>query len=532
MTDDRKPEDGGESPADDSTAEPTPEATAGSQKLTTAAAIEVARAAAAEAAAKEAEEAEAADGSGEAEDSGAGDESKSAGDAGDSADDSSSRSPGTGSGGGTDAVSNEAAASSSDAESGAAASAAAPTPAAHVPAATVPASAPSAPPPVPQPAPVQAVPAPQRSGATAIAWLALILVLLIGVGGFMQLLDLQRREASILQRVQGLESTSGQDTETFDQMRDNLIRQIELELEGIESRQQRAEEDQQRAAQRLAADVTQRSGTIRNEFDGELASLRSALQAQESQLSLQQQRLSDLSVEDRKAWQIAEVQYLLRLANQRLIMTGDTLSAEALLRSADNILRELADPNLHGLREAVASDTAAVRAVPRLDMQGLYLRLEALIRQTDALVLFELPTRSEAAAVEPAENWQSRLTQGFDAAVAKLSEYIVVSRRDVPVETLMDPQYEGLVRQNMRMLLEQAQVAMLSGNELLYRQSLERAEGWVTQFFKADQQAAQAMTEELRLLRDERISVVLPDLTASLNALSEAMKARLAASGA
>ncbi|MEL7047338.1 MAG: uroporphyrinogen-III C-methyltransferase, partial [Pseudomonadota bacterium] len=76
-------------------------------------------------------------------------------------------------------------------------------------------------------------------------------------------------------------------------------------------------------------------------------------------------------------------------------------------------------------------------------------------------------------------------TQGFDAAVAKLSEYIVVSRRDVPVETLMDPQYEGLVRQNMRMLLEQAQVAMLSGNELLYRQSLERAEGWVTQFFKA-----------------------------------------------
>ena len=73
---------------------------------------------------------------------------------------------------------------------------------------------------------------------------------------------------------------------------------------------------------------------------------------------------------------------------------------------------------------------------------------------------------------------------------------------------------------------------MLSGNEILYRQSLERAEGWVTQFFKADQQAAQAMAEELRLLRDERVSVTLPDLTASLSALEAVMRTRLAADGA
>ena len=95
----------------------------------------------------------------------------------------------------------------------------------------------------------------------------------------------------------------------------------------------------------------------------------------------------------------------------------------------------------------------------------------------------------------------------------------------------MDPQYEGLVRQNMRMLLEQAQVAMLSGNELLYRQSLERAEGWVTQFFKGDEQAAVAMAEELRQLRDERVAVSLPDHNASLQALDAVMQRRLAGGG-
>ena len=270
---------------------------------------------------------------------------------------------------------------------------------------------------------------------------------------------------------------------------------------------------------------TSAAGSTREALAEEIAAL-------QQRLSDQQLRINDLSIDDRQSWQLAEAQYLLRLANQRLIMTGDTSSAEALLRSADGILRELGAADLHDLREAVASDLAAVRAVPRLDTQGLYLRLEALIRQTDALVLFELPGRAPEVDVAPAEDWRGRLSQGVDAAVAKLSEYVVVSRRDVPVETLMDPQYEGLVRQNMRMLLEQAQVAMLSGNEILFRQSLERAEGWVTQFFKSDQQAAQAMAEELRLLREERISVTLPDLSASLTALEAVMRARLAADGA
>ncbi|WOJ97872.1 uroporphyrinogen-III C-methyltransferase [Congregibacter brevis] len=378
----------------------------------------------------------------------------------------------------------------------------------------------------------------QRSGATPIAWLALLLVIVMAVGVFYLFTDIQRREALLLQRVQGLESVSGQDVTTFDQMRDNLQRKIELEIEGMQASQQRAEEDLRRALEvqqrtldtqqsqvsRLESTANEAAGSVKRVVEEQLGNL-------ERSLREQQQLISDLTVEDRESWQIAEVQYLLRLANQRLIMTGDNVSAEALLRSADNILRGLDDTNLHDLRSAVASDIAALQAVPKLDVQGLYLRLDALIRQTDALVLFELP--DQRVEIEPvtAEDWQTRLSEGYEMALNKLSEYIVVSRRDVPVETLMDPQYEGLVRQNMRMLLEQAQVAMLSGNELLFRQSLERAEGWVTQFFKADEQSAVAMASELQRIRDERVSVTLPDLSASLNALDTVMQARLARGG-
>lgn len=390
--------------------------------------------------------------------------------------------------------------------------------------------------PAPQTAPAATIPAAaaapsQRSGATPIAWLALLLVLVVAAGVFYMITDMQRREGLLLQRVQGLESVSGQDTTTFDQMRDNLQRKIEIEVEAMQARQQRAEEDLRRALEtqqtqvnRLESSASDAAGSVQRVVDEQLGGLQRALRDQ-------QQRINDLTVEDRESWQLAEVQYLLRLANQRLIMTGDNVSAEALLRSADNILRGMDDADLHSLRSAVAADVAALRAVPKVDIQGLYLRLDALIRQTDALVLFELPDRR--VEVEPIADgdWQTRLAQGYQTALAKLSEYVVVSRRDVPIETLMDPQYEGLVRQNMRMLLEQAQVAMLSGNELLFRQSLERAEGWVTQFFKADEQSAVAMAEELRIIRDERVSVTLPDLNASLVALDTVMQARLARSG-
>ncbi|MEM8493257.1 MAG: uroporphyrinogen-III C-methyltransferase [Pseudomonadota bacterium] len=386
-----------------------------------------------------------------------------------------------------------------------------------------PAAPPPAPPSTPPPAPTQVDNQGQPktgSNATPIAWLALLLVILLAFFAFNSLMDVQRREGEILQRVQGLEAVSGQDDTTFDQMRDNLTRQIELELEGVKSLAERSAEDQARDISRLERLIDASATSVLQETRNQLAEVQRAQREQ-------QQRLSELGTEDRESWLLAEAQYLLRLANQRLIMTGDTESAEALLRSADSIMRELDDSGLMALRAAIASDTAAVRAVPKLDIQGLYLRLDALIRQTDALVLFNLPERVSEAPPEPAEDWKDRVTQGYELALKKLSEYIVVSRRDAPIEALMDPQYEGLVRQNMRMLLEQAQVAMMSGNELLYRQSLERAQGWVNQFFKSDEQAAVAMNEELTRLRDERVSVTLPDVSASLSAIDDVMRSRM-----
>jgi uroporphyrin-3 C-methyltransferase len=99
------------------------------------------------------------------------------------------------------------------------------------------------------------------------------------------------------------------------------------------------------------------------------------------------------------------------------------------------------------------------------------------------------------------------------------------------MQVLMDPQWEGLVRQNLRMLLEQAQVALLSSNEELYRESLQRAQHWVAEFFESDEAAARAMHSELAQLVEVDVAVAIPDSSRSLQALDDVMRERLQSGG-
>jgi uroporphyrin-3 C-methyltransferase len=332
-------------------------------------------------------------------------------------------------------------------------------------------------------------------GSSGVAWLALLLVLGIAGAGVWLGKQALGREAQLSARIVALESApaASEDTSVAD-------------LSQLWQTQ-------------LAAESAKREELSRTQTE--------QLQGIESRLAQQRAELSRFGAVDRQDWLLAEAQYLLRLANQRLIMADDVVAAKALLGSADSILKELDDVTLYAVRAAVAADLAAVRAVPQRDVQGMYLALAALIEQADKLVIFQMPEKIERARVEPAEDWQGRLLQGYEAALLKLSDYLIIRRRDVPIEALMDPQWEGLVRQNLRMLLEQAQVALLSGNELLFRESLERAQHWLTEFFVSDEAAAKALADEVAVLREAKIALEMPDISRSLAAVDEALKQRM-----
>ena len=375
----------------------------------------------------------------------------------------------------------------------------------------------------PQPAAVAAPP--RRGFSSFIAWLALLLVLALAGAAGWSVLELQRREAALVNRLQELEGRAGEKGASV-----AALEELQASSQALQRRLDAALADLQRDSAGRAQ--------LLQALETRLAEQDAALEQQRSQLTRQGETLSRIDASDRESWLLAEVEYLLRLANQRLIMTGDVAAARALLDNVDGILRDLDDAALHPVRAAVASDLAALRAVPEVDVEGIYLRLGALLEQAGELAILRLPGEQQELQPPPQPrqeaapgDWQQQLQQGWESALHKLSDYLTIRRRDVPVEALMDPRWEGLVRQNLRMLLEQARVALLSGNQSLYRESLERARYWVTEFFQSDEATARSMAREIDQLSAVQIDVALPDVSASLAALNDAMEQRLQQGG-
>jgi uroporphyrin-3 C-methyltransferase len=344
----------------------------------------------------------------------------------------------------------------------------------------------------------------KKSGglSAGIAWLALLLVIALAGGAAWVLREGQAREAVLAQRMAALETAAGQKQANLGELSDRWKQQLSSGLDGLKT-----------------------------DLGKQNTDLTRGLQSVETQLAKQQRELARFSANDRESWLLAEAGHLLRLANQRLVMAGDPVAAQALLHGADAVLRDLNDPGLHAVRAAVAADVAALRAIPKVDVEGIYLRLAALIEQADKLVIFQFQERAPAPSQEAAEDWRGRLRQGYEAALSKLSDYIIIRRRDVPMQALMDPQWEGLVRQNLRMLLEQAQIALLSGNQVLYAASLTQAQQWVLHFQDSDTAAAKSIEAQIKQLATLTIEIPPPNISRSQQALDEAVEQRAQSGG-
>jgi len=278
------------------------------------------------------------------------------------------------------------------------------------------------------------------------------------------------------------------------------------------------------ALARAAADQRIEAGlaSVEADWQRELSALRARQNAERAesvrQISGRMGRVEDqmdrLLAVDRRAWLGQEAVFLARLAGQRLLVARDVDAALALLEQADALLRDTGEPKFEGVRLAIARDRAALASVPRVDQVGLYATLSGLIDQVDKLQLeFEAPAAATEVAVSADAGWWAQATSGWHAALAKLSDHLIVRRRSDEIAQLMTPEWAALARQNIRMLIEQAQIAMLSANQPLFERSLQRASGFVALFAEQDPERVSSIVQTLDTLQSETIAPALPELT-------------------
>ncbi|KEQ18314.1 uroporphyrinogen-III C-methyltransferase [Endozoicomonas numazuensis] len=239
--------------------------------------------------------------------------------------------------------------------------------------------------------------------------------------------------------------------------------------------------------------------------------------------------LQEVSGTSQEGWKLAEVEYLLRLANQRLLMSSDTKAAKALLNSADQILLELDNYNLYSMREALAEDIASLNNLPDFDQEGLYLKLEALTRQVYQLPLMEketlqAPFEKASEASKPSStdssNWQtialSMLNNTWESFV---SLFRFTPDREQTVTSLLSPEENILIRQNLQLMLEQAKLAALSRDQAIYNSSLQQASDWIEKYFSLAGPKATALLDELKSLGAITVKPATTNISRALDLL-------------
>lgn len=284
----------------------------------------------------------------------------------------------------------------------------------------------------------------------------------------------------------------------------------------------------QELSSQLESGLAERRETMGQAVDG----IKSDFDAYKSDVNQTLDRvLAELSKEqnaDERDWLHAEAAYLLRLANQRLQLERDVEGAAALLRTADARLEEADNPALVPVRRAIAEELAALQTVPKVDRTGLYLALNAQQEQIAGLPLaqdIEQFTADTTIEEAPTGAWQEQLARVGE----ELKELVTVRHHDQALEALITPEQESYLRQSLRLVLEQSQLALLKEETGLYEASLDKAITLLEGYYDVDDESVQSVMARLGELKGKSIRPELPDISASQQALARFIEQRFEA---
>jgi uncharacterized protein HemX len=252
--------------------------------------------------------------------------------------------------------------------------------------------------------------------------------------------------------------------------------------------------------QELSAQMNRELGTLRDTQE----TLRSGVQALHGEIG-----------KGRRTWLIAETENLLVMAQHRLAYARDARHALEALRIANRQLQQLGDPDYQPVRKLLEAEIGALEGFERLDLSGMAQRLGQLGARVDTLTLAPDPVQPARGTARGGDE------QGFLREVWKDLHTLVSIRTTTDVRRpLLLAEQKYFLRENLRLMLYGAQVALLHGDIATVELNAKAARQWLRDYYDAGTPAVQAAATELDGILKTR-PVGLPDISASLKALRE-----------
>lgn len=277
--------------------------------------------------------------------------------------------------------------------------------------------------------------------------------------------------------------------------------------------------------------LTERRGLLEVDLRGEVEALKESVVTLEEQLAQAEQALTQIRESEaalrttverigndlgrgRKQWLLAEAEQLLNIANHRLVLTRDVGLALAALRAADAELRAVGNPALLPIRRLIAEDIGRLETIERIDFDGVSLRLAGLAQRLESL-----PLRNELRAAKADTKAAPAAPSEKTDLWADLKNLIRIRKEDATRQPLLAPEQGYFARENLRLTLLSAQLALQQREEPLYRQQIGQARRWLEQYFDAGAPAVAQARQELDGFARLALAVELPDLTRPATAL-------------
>ena len=223
-----------------------------------------------------------------------------------------------------------------------------------------------------------------------------------------------------------------------------------------------------------------------------------------------------------QSWALAEIEFLLLTANQSVLLKGDIKSAITSLTLADERLTTLTDPRLYELRSLISDEKLALMSIDNLDIEGLAAQIQSAVDAIDTLQIpadLNQSVTTENTENKPAEEAPSDWRALLSSIWQQVRSLIVIRRQQTKDAVFLPPDKRYFLYQNLRLKLETARAALLSGDEELFRASLATADQWLQQYFI--NQERDAMLAMIKSLQKKRITKNLPDISASLRWLQQ-----------
>lgn len=218
-----------------------------------------------------------------------------------------------------------------------------------------------------------------------------------------------------------------------------------------------------------------------------------------------------------REWRLAEVEYLLTVANHRLLLQDDAKGAERLLALSDGVLADLDDYRFHEVRALLAEERLSLKTFDYADTQGVFLRLEAVKESLNRLPL-RLPEYA-ADDVSPEESQDASL---LDAFLNRLGGLVRFRRHEgEAIRPLLAPEEAEYLEQHLRLALERAQLAVLRRDQEIFEISLGAAQAWLHRFLDPSRTAVAQAVGELEELQRIALDVPPPDISRSLGRFRE-----------